>query len=232
MIAQAEPTCETALKPYFDDGGGRVIYLGDAREILPQLDQRFDLVLTDPPYGVSLGDKRRTNGMTKHGNEGYSFDDDRGYVEKVCVPVIELCRDLATRTMLTPGLKNLWCYPEPDALWGIYFANGAGVGRWKAFTCWQPILCYGPTPTYNGSQPDTFATTDQAERNGHPCPKPLAVWRRIMNRIAAQTILDPFMGSGTTLVAAKLEGRSCVGIELVERFAEIAANRLSQGVLF
>jgi len=66
----------------------------------------------------------------------------------------------------------------------------------------------------------------------HPCEKPVALMRLLVNSIGAETIVDPFMGSGTTLVASKLEGRRCVGIEINEAYCEAAAKRLSQGTLF
>ena len=68
---------------------------------------------------------------------------------------------------------------------------------------------------------------------GHPTQKPLALMRWCLSFVPdATTILDPFMGSGTTLVAAKLEGRRAIGIEISEKYCEIAAERLRQGVLF
>jgi site-specific DNA-methyltransferase (adenine-specific) len=73
----------------------------------------------------------------------------------------------------------------------------------------------------------------QPEKNGHPCPKPLKAWRRLLNNISQpeQTVLDPFMGSGTTLRTAKDLGRKAIGIEIEERYCEIAAKRLAQDVL-
>ena len=68
----------------------------------------------------------------------------------------------------------------------------------------------------------------------HPCPKPIEPWRLIMSRLSVaptDTVLDPFMGSGTTLRAAKDLGRKAIGIEIEERYCAIAAERLRQGVL-
>jgi DNA modification methylase len=71
------------------------------------------------------------------------------------------------------------------------------------------------------------------EEKSHKTQKPLALMRWCLSFAPdAETIVDAYLGSGTTLVAAKLEGRRAVGIELEERYCEIAANRLSQGVLF
>jgi len=77
-----------------------------------------------------------------------------------------------------------------------------------------------------------IATAD--ERLGHPTPKPLALMRFMVDISVrpGTAILDPFAGSGTTLLAARLEGRQAVGIEISERYCEIAANRLRQKLLF
>lgn len=71
----------------------------------------------------------------------------------------------------------------------------------------------------------------QEPNTPHPAPFPLALPLRAIETTGAQVVLDPFMGSGTTLVAAKLEGRKAIGIEIEERYCEIAAKRLAQGVL-
>ncbi len=200
----------------------------DCLQVLPELpDGCVDLVLTDPPYGVGLGSKDRCAKMSKHGNDGYGRLDDKEYVETICVPAIRQSRRVARRVVLTPGLKNLFCYDNPDALWCLHWPNGAGIGRWKSFTCWQPLLCYGDAPDINGCFPDTFTTTEQADPNGHPCPKPIGLWLRICERLGAWNIvLDPFCGSGTTCVAAKMLGRRYIGIDVSPEYVRIAQERL------
>lgn len=75
-------------------------------------------------------------------------------------------------------------------------------------------------------------STHQVECGSHPCPKDFKAWSKLVDAIKADTILDPFAGSGTTGVAAKQLGRKAILIELDETYAEIAAKRLSQEELF
>jgi DNA modification methylase len=95
------------------------------------------------------------------------------------------------------------------------------------------VLFYGAPPARVGSRPASIVSFDTANVVGHPCPKPVR-WMRWVIGLASDpgdVILDPFMGSGTTLVAAKSDGRRAVGIEIEERYCEIAARRLDQQVL-
>jgi site-specific DNA-methyltransferase (adenine-specific) len=192
---------------------GVTLYCGDCREILPTLG-RVDAVVTDPPYGVGLD---------------YSTTDDTPeFVQSVAVPAINKCRDLASRTVLTPGVRNLFLYPHPDHTGAIYYPAGAGLNRW-GFSCWQPILYYGKDPYGGkGSFPDSFQATDSAEKNGHPCPKPIGQMQKILLRvtISGETILDPFMGSGTTGVACVKLGRKFIGIEIEPKYFDIACRRI------
>jgi len=138
--------------------GDCTLYLGDCRDILPTLG-KVDAVVTDPPYGVNL--------------DYSSIDDSPDFVLNVAVPAIEYCRTLAARVVLTPGVRNLFAYPWPDHTGAIYYPAGAGCNKW-GFSCWQPILYYGKDPYGGkGSLPDSFSATDTAEKNGHPCPKPI-----------------------------------------------------------
>ncbi len=223
--------------PYYDSGG-ITIYHGDCREILPLVGP-VDVVVTDPPYGVALKAKRakqRHGGVLARDGQ-YSHEDSPEYVGTVVVPVIEACRAIAASVVLTPGTRNMWLYPPPADVGCFFSAAGTGMGRW-GFTCMQPILYYGKDPYLAkslGSRPNSHGQTypNDANTYNHPCAKPIRMWRWLVTRasLEGQTILDPFMGSGTTLVAAKELGRKAIGIEIEERYCEVAAERLAQGVL-
>lgn len=220
-------------KPYYEHAG-ITIFHADCREVLPHL-PKVDLVLTDPPYGVQFEGKNTK--YTRRSNDGYaSLEDTADYVGSVIVPIVRECVDRYARVVVTPGLRNCFAYDAPTAMGTIFYPSGAGMGKW-GFTCSQPIFYYGKCPylaNSMGSRPDSFSTTESAEDLGHPCPKPIGTMKWLVNRssLEGETILDPFMGSGTTLVAAKLLNRKAIGIEIEEKYCEIAALRLAQDNLF
>lgn len=219
------------LDPYYSEDG-ITIYCGDSRDILPYV--YADTVITDPPWGVALPAERPAK-MRKHQGATYTYGDDtEQYVTDVCVPIVVDCIEKCSRVVVTTGKDCIFLYPRPDTIWALYWPNGAGRGKWKAFNCWTPVLCYGQSPKRNGSIPDTFKTCEQADANGHPCPKPLNIWKKLLVSVVDtdDVILDPFMGSGTTLCAARDAGHQAVGIEIEEQYCEIAVKRLAQKALF
>lgn len=205
-------------KPYYQDDAV-LIYNADCRDILPKIpDKSIDLVLTDPPYGVGID---------------YSqFEDTPDNLKALIDSVLPL---LPRPLVCTTGVKNIWLYPRPDWIICWFMPNGVGVGPW-GFCTWQPILVYGKDPfSGKGSRPDGFEkVVANSEDNGHPCPKPISVMRWLVERCTiypGQIILDPFLGSGTTARAAKDCNRKCIGIEIEEKYCEIAAKRCSQTVM-
>jgi DNA modification methylase len=217
------------MKPYYQDSAV-TIYHGDCSEYLLALPIP-DLLFLDPPYGVELKGKR-----TKHSQKamgGYMSCMDT--LENVGLAVNIVAAGLFKRCILTPGTRNAFMYPPPADIGAMFFPSGAGFGKW-GFACSQPLFYYGPCP-YNaarlGARPNSFSTTEAAEDNGHPCPKPIGVMSWLVKRgsLEGELVLDPFMGSGTTLRAAKDLGRKAIGIELEERYCEIAAKRMAQEVL-
>ena len=203
------------------------LFLGDCRELLPLL-PKVDAVVTDPPYGVALGVGKSNN--NRHRDEYASFKDTPENIEQVILPAIAECRKIAQRVVFTPGVRNLFKYPQPDHVGSIYYPAGAGCNAW-GFSCWQPIIYYGKDPFGGkGSRPDSFESSEAAEKNGHPCPKPLGQMRKILERASmrGETVLDPFMGSGTTGVACVKLGRKFIGIEIEPKYFEIACKRIEQ----
>jgi DNA modification methylase len=215
-----------SLKPYYDRGG-IVIYHGDSREILRSVNA--DVMVTDPPYGVAMGSQDHPSGKTSYA----SFDDTEEAVRSLVVPVVELALEIVQRAVVTPGSRCAWFYPRPYEIGAVYFPAGFGFSRW-GFCCSQPILYYGKDPKpIRRKEPNSVTCTEPATKNGHPCPKPLRLMKWLVARgaLPGEAVLDPFMGSGTTLVAAKDMGHPAIGIEIEERYCEIAAKRLEQDVL-
>jgi len=208
------------MKPYYEDSAV-VIYHGDCREILPELGQ-FDLLLTDPPYGVDF--KGKATKRTKASGGYISGDNTLG-----CI-VVPQCLQICECGIVFTGNRLLHAYPKPRDIGCVYCPAGVGCGPW-GFTCFHPILFYGKRRGGPRS-PSSFVSHYTSPPCGHPCPKPVE-WMRWCIAIAGniKTILDPFMGSGTTLRAAKDLNRKAIGIELEEKYCEIAANRMSQEVL-
>lgn len=221
------------MTPYYQDDLV-TIYHGDARDVLPAVG-RWDVVVTDPPYGVMF-DGKNTKHTHRSGSGYRGLTDGPAYIDDVIVPIVTGLVADGRRAVITPGLRSMFRYPEPKAVGSIFYPSGAGMGPW-GFTCSQPIFYYGKDPYLAaslGSRPDSFSSTESVdERIGHPCPKPIGTmrWLVVKASLPGETILDPFMGSGTTLVAAKEMGRRAIGIELDEAYCEVAAQRCSQEVL-
>lgn len=218
--------------------GNCTLYLADCLDVLPTLG-KVDAVVTDPPYGVNY-----SGSTTKHGNNGgayVSFDDTPEAIASICVPAVRAAVSLARSGVVTPGNANAHLYDPPRSQGAIFYPSGANAGPW-GFVCSQPLFYYGKDPYLAkglGSLPNGFSSTESADRTiDHPCPKPIRQVEWLVKRVsfAGETILDPFMGSGTTGVACARMGRSFIGIEREPKYFDIACKRIAdaykQGDMF
>lgn len=199
------------MRPYYEHSG-ITIYHGDCREILPELSD-IDLVLTDPPYGVDFD------------YDGIKDFDISWIPNFVC--------GIAGNKCVTPGIGNVCRWPEPRWMMAWFKPNSMGASRLSgpntvSRNIWEPILWYGSYPKKPLTR-DVVSVPIVPQPIDHPCPKPLELFVSLAT-MADGTILDPFMGSGTTLRAAKDLGKKAIGIELVEKYCEEAARRMSQEV--
>jgi site-specific DNA-methyltransferase (adenine-specific) len=213
------------MKPYYQDDAV-TIYHGDCREILPTL-ETGNILLTDPVYGINGGKGGDAREYKKGDYKREGWEDSEEYVETVCVPIIQAALVMTVRGAVTPGIRCLHMYPRPADMGCLWTPASCTHGPW-GFTTMQPILYYGRDyRAGKGALPSGRAVTERSEKNGHPCPKPIGAWTWLLGKVSqeGETILDPFMGSGTTLVAAKRLGRRAIGIELSEEYCEIAARR-------
>lgn len=210
--------------------GDATLLLGDCREILPMIGA-VDALITDPPYGVGFRGST-TKHSAKHGDTYTQFDDTRENVSDIIVPAVTAALSKAKCGIITPGIACMFDYPEPRAVGWIYYPSGANSGPW-GFVCGQPIFYYGKDPYLAkqlGRLPNCFASTEAAEQNGHPCPKPIKQMEWLVNRasLAGDTVLDIFAGSGTTGVACARLGSRFIGIEIEERYFSIACRRIEE----
>jgi DNA modification methylase len=214
-------------KPFYSDSAV-TLYHGDAREIVPLLG-RFDLLLTDPPYGI-----KQDRGMGGGGVDGFGNNIKR--TPKVYAGGWDSERPEAAlfATLLESSSEHI--------IWGgNYFADVLPVqSKWLVWDKEQTMPTYSDAElawtTLSGVSVKMFRYCGSglmAKEQGreHPTQKPLALMIWCLGFAPeAQTILDPFAGSGTTGRACKDLGRKCVLIEREEKYAEIAARRMGQEV--
>lgn len=205
------------MTPYYMHGGV-TIYHGDCRDILPSL--RADVAITDPPYNVGLD---------------YCDGDRRFDYEVWCRQWFALVRTAVRAVALTPGIGNLgqwYRISEPD--WVLAWHKPGAMGRCVVgFNNWEPILFWGEGKSGRGPDVITARRMTDAALNDHPCPKPEQWASGLIGLLTDphEVVMDPFMGTGTTLVAAKRLGRVAIGIDIEERYCELSARRLGQDML-
>lgn len=221
---------ELPLKPYFDDGL-TTIYHGDSRDILPRLG-RFDLMLTDPPYGVTYvsnsgagkGTKPITNDGTRLSLRLYreliptiEADHVLWFTRWDAWPDVwgELGQSFPLRGLLvwdkgTPGMGDL-------SHWGLSYELIASAGSGKLVGGRDSSIL-----RFSGVSPSSRI---------HPTEKPVPLLRYLIEKMGATTVVDPFMGSGSTLEAARQLGVRSVGIETDASYCAAAAERFTQAVI-
>jgi DNA modification methylase len=227
------------VTPYYEHGG-ITIYHGDCRELLTEI--RADVVVTDPPFGIA--DKPITFVDRPDGRRG-----PRGGHVNTWHPASEWDKELdpswlPIALMLVPAVAMFGQWRKRSA-----FEAAAGMEP-RAEIVWAKNMHTGaPCPvaprderiwvfSHASLKPRRFETSvwDEAviptwEYKAHKNEKPLRLMSRLITWLPDGIVLDPYMGSGTTLAAAKGAGQRAVGIDIEERYCEIAAKRLQQEVL-
>ena len=197
---------------YYDHAGIQ-IYHGDCRLVLPTL-PKCDLLLTDPPYGHGPRWQGGTWGAAQMYRDAEVWD-----AEKIPDDLLSLVLSCALSAIVWGG--NYYSLP-PSRCWLAWVKNPAMDTMADFELAWT---------NFDRPAKKFIENRNPDGKRQHPTQKPLDLIQWCYSFAPeAQTILDPFMGSGTTLVAAKNLGRKAIGIEIEERYCEIAAKRLSQEV--
>lgn len=218
------------MKPYYQDEYA-TIYHADCREILPQLEP-VDLVLTDPPYGIGLDtDGRRFSG----GKNGHIGKNGNGIGTAGGVPITGGSEPFDPSFLISYGKNQvIWGWNHyPDKLprgaslvWLKRYPEAFGSFLSDAEIAW---MSKGHGVYCRLDLSNNAITRERA----HPTQKPLTLMKWCLEFFPnAKSIIDPFAGSGTTLRAAKDLGIKSIGIEIEEKYCEIAAKRLKQEVLW
>jgi DNA modification methylase len=230
------------VKPYYQDNLV-TLYHGDAREVLPALDIAPVILLTDPPYssgGYQEAGKSGGSLTGRHKERGESIALDnlstRGY-QRLMREVLRSCWTVDEAYIFSDW--RMWVYTF-DALedggWRVRNMLVWDKGQMGMGMPWRnqhELIAYAkrtPANIMDGKRGNVL----NVKRSGnkmHPTEKPLDLCIALLDNSQLGLVLDPFAGSGTTLVAAKLLGRKAVGIEMDERHAETAAQRCGQGVI-
>ena len=207
--------------------GNATLYLGDCLDILPTLPM-FDAVITDPPYGIGA-DKGKKGSIPFKGGKSY---------ERAWHPENIWDKERPKKEIFDLMIKS----SDKSIIWGgNYFADWlTPQGKWLWWDKCQTMPTYGDGElawtNLSGTTPKKFVWANNkifADRTvrHHPTQKPLELMIWCIDQAGnPETILDPFMGSGTTGVAAIQMGRKFIGIEREPKYFDIACKRIEQAV--
>lgn len=193
--------------------GRATLYLGDCRDILPTL-PKVDAVVTDPPYGIGAAKAGAHSSIRDNDAwERKEWDNERPSAEVFAAilnaaPVVAIWGGNYFADLL-PASAGWLSWRKPEAETGFSLAD--------IELCW--------TNRTFAARCRTYARRDG---NDHPTQKPVSIMRWTLDFAPGQLVLDPFMGSGTTGVAAVQMGRDFIGIEREERYFDIACRRIDQ----
>jgi len=208
------------------------IHQGDCIEFMKKLPSKsIDLTFADPPFNAKKG-------MGKFSRK-YSLNIDNKTDKEYklfCKQWFREARRISKRLLFTPGISHEWKYPE--AIWIIAIEQPSAVkySHFGGFNVWEPLLVYDkPLKRI----PRDMVRYDCRNLDGgpltkHPCPDNIEMVKWIIDFWSEvnDIVFDPFLGSGTTAVAAKLLNRKFIGCEISREYCDIAEKRLSQGVIW
>lgn len=237
------------MKPYYEDDAV-MLYHGDCRGMLAEMaDKSMDCVITDPPYSEKTHEATRTNN-TANGRRGNRvLSGNFGFNSITVDELRHLLNDLGrvSRGWVVADLDYRHAFAlESDELDLLRLLR---IGMWvktnpnpqvsgdRPAQGWEAIAYLhrrDQKPAWNGGGRAGNFVLPSSQGQGHPTSKPLPMVAQFVRWFTnpGDLILDPFTGSGTTLRAAKDEGRRAIGIEADERYCEITAKRLAQETLF
>jgi DNA modification methylase len=221
------------VEPYYADELV-TLYHGDCREVTEWL--TADVLVTDPPYGIGWTRGRRAATHNPGGHNGIEGDSDtsmRDAALKTWMADRPALVFGSLRAAYPDGWKRMLVFHKPTVGAGLY------GNRMPWLTSWEPVFALGTWPDQTPSLDAVISTgarsasgySGYATRYQHPHAKPVDVMETLISACPPGTIADPFAGSGSTLIATRNLSRQAVGVELDERYCELAARRLSQMVL-
>lgn len=229
------------MKPYYE-ANGVTLYHGDCRAVLPLIDKNtVDLLLTDPPYGVNWQSNRRQDQFDR-----IAGDDSQDVAnEGILLSLKALKRHHHLYLFGRYDLSQLPIGGHAELIWDKLDKSGGNLQLpWGSQHEYIQFAVYVPD---RANRVQGFGNLAAKMRRGsilryrritgenlrHPTEKPVPLLRELIESSSCfdDVVLDPFAGSGATLVAAKIEGRRAIGVELDERYCEVAAGRLEQLVI-
>ena len=199
------------------------LYQGNCLSVLEDID--FDVVITDPPYGLNFNYN--------------TYNDTKENLVKLISDFMPIIKKKCDRIYIMCGITQISLYPKPDWVLAVTWNTTGSFGKY-GYTQWMPILAYGDDlPGFGNvnqvTKTDVFKISGGSgvgfmrskKEKEHTCPKPLNIMKQVVNRLTEKNdvVCDPFIGSGTTMYTCQDLGRSCIGIDIDEKYCELTKKR-------